>query len=108
VILAASFAVLILSPSVAQIGFAVAIGILLSAVVTARVLVPSLTVIAGRRAWWPGRVARESDALASEPDALPRKPPPPPSESDAPPPAGLPSKRPAIEPGPLPDEAIAA
>jgi RND superfamily putative drug exporter len=72
VILAASFAVLILSPSVAQLGFAVAIGILLSAVVTARVLIPSLTVIAGRAAWWPALASREPPA---QPSALPRIPP---------------------------------
>jgi len=89
VILAASFAVLILSPSVAQIGFAVAIGILLSAVVTARVLVPSLAVIAGRRAWWPGRVARKPAAPASKP-------------------AARPSELPRIEPDPRPEEALAA
>jgi RND superfamily putative drug exporter len=56
-ILAASFAVLMLSPSLAQVGFAVAVGILLSSVITARVLIPALTVIGGRRAWWPSRLA---------------------------------------------------
>jgi RND superfamily putative drug exporter len=54
VILAAAFGVLIISPSNAQIGFAVAAGVLVSALVTARVLVPALTVLAGRRGWWPG------------------------------------------------------
>jgi RND superfamily putative drug exporter len=62
-VLAASFAVLVISPSLAQIGFAVAAGILLSSMVTARVLIPSLAVIGGRRAWWPSKlrpVARRS------------------------------------------------
>jgi RND superfamily putative drug exporter len=58
IVLAASFGVLIISPSSGQIGFAIGFGILLSALLTARVLVPALTVLAGRRAWWPSRLAR--------------------------------------------------
>jgi putative drug exporter of the RND superfamily len=57
VVLAASFGVLVISPSSGQIGFAIGFGILLSALVTARVLVPALTVLAGRRGWWPSRLA---------------------------------------------------
>ena len=56
-VLAASFAVLIISPSLAQIGFAVAAGILLSSMVTARVLLPALAVVGGHRAWRPARLA---------------------------------------------------
>ena len=59
VVLGASFAVLILSPSLADVGFAIAIGILLSAIVTARVFIPALTVLVGRRAWWPSKLAKE-------------------------------------------------
>jgi RND superfamily putative drug exporter len=69
-ILAASFAVLMLSPSLAQVGFAVAVGILLSSVLTARVLIPALTVLGGRRAWWPSRLAppvRPTDVPRSTP-----------------------------------------
>jgi RND superfamily putative drug exporter len=62
VILAAAFGVLVISPSNAQIGFAVAAGVLLSALVTARTFVPSLTVLAGRRAWWPGALGRADTA----------------------------------------------
>jgi RND superfamily putative drug exporter len=58
IVLAASFGVLVISPSMADVGFAVAVGILLSAVVTARVFIPALTVVAGRRAWWPSRLGR--------------------------------------------------
>jgi RND superfamily putative drug exporter len=54
-VLSASFAVLMISPSLTQLAFAVAFGILLSSMVTARVLIPSLAVIGGRRAWWPSR-----------------------------------------------------
>lgn len=57
VVLAASFAALIVSPSLAQIGFAVTIGILISTFVLAWLLVPALTALAGRAAFWPGRVA---------------------------------------------------
>ncbi|HEV2785303.1 MAG TPA: MMPL family transporter, partial [Solirubrobacteraceae bacterium] len=57
IVLAASFGVLVISPSLSDIGFAVAAGILLSAVVTARLLIPALTVLAGRGAWWPSRLA---------------------------------------------------
>jgi RND superfamily putative drug exporter len=55
-VLAASFGVLVISPSLAQLGFAVALGILLSSMVTARVLIPALAVIGDRRAWWPSRL----------------------------------------------------
>jgi RND superfamily putative drug exporter len=55
-VLAASFAVLMISPSLAQVGFAVAAGILLSSMITARVLIPALAVIGGHRAWWPTRL----------------------------------------------------
>jgi putative drug exporter of the RND superfamily len=70
-ILAASFAILVLSPSLAQVGFAVAAGILLSSVVTARILIPALTVIGGRRAWWPSRLepARRAVRRPSSPAA---------------------------------------
>jgi len=58
-VLAASFGVLVISPSTGQIGFAIGFGILLSSLVTARVLVPALTVLAGRSGWWPSRLARD-------------------------------------------------
>ena len=58
IVLAAAFGVLVISPSNAQVGFAVGIGVLLSALVTARIFIPALTVLAGRGAWWPSRLAR--------------------------------------------------
>jgi RND superfamily putative drug exporter len=56
VILAGTFGVLVLSPMsfLAQIGFGVAIGILLSAFVMSAFLVPSITALLGHKAWWPG------------------------------------------------------
>jgi putative drug exporter of the RND superfamily len=57
-ILAGTFAALIASPLLSQTGFAVAIGVLLAAFVMAWVLVPSLTALLGRAAFWPGRTSR--------------------------------------------------
>src|SRR5215207_3496930 len=68
VVLAAAFGVLVISPSSGQIGFAVGIGVLLSALVTARVFIPALTVLAGRRGWWPGHLAADEEpASVAEP-----------------------------------------
>jgi putative drug exporter of the RND superfamily len=58
VILAGTFAALIASPLLSQTGFAVALGVLLAAFVMAWVLVPSLTALLGRKAFWPGRTSR--------------------------------------------------
>ncbi|MFJ2744324.1 MMPL family transporter [Streptomyces sp. NPDC087440] len=56
VILAGTFGVLVLAPNsmLQQMGFAVAFGILLTAFVMAILLVPTLTALLGRGAWWPG------------------------------------------------------
>jgi RND superfamily putative drug exporter len=60
VILAGTFAVLVLSPMsfLAQIGFGVAIGILLSAFVVSTFFVPAVTALVGHAAWWPGHADR--------------------------------------------------
>jgi RND superfamily putative drug exporter len=52
-VLATSFGLLMISPLIADIGFAVAAGVLLSAFINAVLLVPALTVLAGKAAWWP-------------------------------------------------------
>ncbi|MBW5486927.1 MMPL family transporter, partial [Streptomyces bambusae] len=56
-VLAASFAGLAVDPAPAtqQIGFATALGILLSAFVLSIVLVPALAALLGRALWWPVR-----------------------------------------------------
>ncbi|MFC9895554.1 MMPL family transporter [Nocardia sp. NPDC127579] len=58
IVLAATFAVLVTLPlvSLAQIGFAVAFGVLLDTLLVRSVLVPALTLIAGERVWWPARL----------------------------------------------------
>ncbi|MEU9030413.1 MMPL family transporter [Streptomyces sp. NPDC048383] len=54
-VLAASFGSLAVSPQpgTQQIGFATAVGILLSAFVLSIVLVPAVTALLGRSTWWP-------------------------------------------------------
>jgi RND superfamily putative drug exporter len=68
VVLAATFSALGVLPLVplAQIGFAVAFGVLLDTLVVRSLLVPAVTCLVGPRVWWPGRLAlvpdREEDA----------------------------------------------
>ena len=65
-VLAATFAVLATLPLVLliEIGFLVAFGVLLDALLVRSVLVPALTLLIGRRIWWPSRLSRP----AAEPD----------------------------------------
>ncbi|MFP3989648.1 MMPL family transporter [Streptomyces sp. E11-3] len=60
VVLAASFGSLAVTvnPSTQQVGFATALGIMLSAFVLAIVLVPALAALLGRGTWWPFRPGR--------------------------------------------------
>jgi RND superfamily putative drug exporter len=59
-ILAGTFATLTLLPleELVQIGATVAVGVLLDTFVVRALLVPSLTLLLGERAWWPGRARR--------------------------------------------------
>jgi RND superfamily putative drug exporter len=59
VILAGTFGALLISgvPFFVQIGFAVTLGILVVAFVVSMLLVPAVSALAGRAAWWPGRPA---------------------------------------------------
>ncbi len=56
IILAGTFTALLLTgiASLMQIGFAVSSGIAIAALVMATLLVPSVTTLLGRWAWWPG------------------------------------------------------
>jgi RND superfamily putative drug exporter len=58
ILLAAVFAVLGVLPLVvlAQLGLVVCIGVLLDTLVVRTMLVPSITLILGRRFWWPKRI----------------------------------------------------
>jgi RND superfamily putative drug exporter len=56
VILAGSFAVLMLAGNslLAEMGFAIAFGILVAAFAMATLFTPALTALIGHVAWWPG------------------------------------------------------
>lgn len=69
VVLAATFAVLMVLPlvSMTQLGFIVAFGVLLDALLVRTVLVPALTFELGSRIWWPSRfVAIETGMSAGQ------------------------------------------
>ena len=77
-VLAGTFAVLATMPVVAfaEIGFAVALGVMLDTLVVRLVLVTALNLDIGGRMWWPSRLARDDRALseraeASEPTGRP-------------------------------------
>jgi putative drug exporter of the RND superfamily len=67
-VLAGTFAMLGTLPMVmfAEIGFAVALGVLLDTIVVRSVLVTALTLDIGRFMWWPGRLAGRRDVEAAE------------------------------------------
>jgi RND superfamily putative drug exporter len=48
-----------------EMGFAMALGILIASLIVSSVLVPAITALAGRYAWWPSRAARERRAVAA-------------------------------------------
>jgi putative drug exporter of the RND superfamily len=71
-VLAGTFAVLATIPVVAfaEIGFAVALGIILDTMVVRSVLVTALNLDIGSRIWWPSALARKPDVEVGElPDA---------------------------------------
>ena len=62
IILAGTFAALMPLPlrDLVQLGFAVAIGVLLDTFVVRTVMVPAIVLLLGRRNWWRSRVEMES------------------------------------------------
>jgi RND superfamily putative drug exporter len=68
-VLAGTFAVLGTLPLVflAELGFAVALGVLLDTIVVRSVLVTALNLDIGRHIWWPSALAKKADV---EPDEL--------------------------------------
>ncbi|MGH3069318.1 MAG: MMPL family transporter [Streptosporangiaceae bacterium] len=75
-VLAGTFATLGTLPLVilTEIGFTVALGVLLDTLVVRSVLVTALTLDIGRHMWWPSRLAarREADTAATPPGELSR------------------------------------
>ena len=67
-VLAGTFAALATLPLVAfaEIGFAVAFGVLLDTLVVRSVLVTALNLDIGRWMWWPSRLARAHDVEPAE------------------------------------------
>lgn len=63
VVLAATFAVLGVIPLVvlAELGFSVALGVLLDTIIVRSLLVPALALDVGKRIWWPSSLARAGD-----------------------------------------------
>jgi RND superfamily putative drug exporter len=73
-VLAGTFSVLATMPVVAfaEIGFAVALGVLLDTLVVRSVLVTALNLDLGGRMWWPSRLARDDAALDAAAEAAER------------------------------------
>jgi len=76
-VLAGTFAVLGTLPVtfLTELGFAVALGVLLDTIVVRSVLVTALNLDLGRWVWWPSRLARqpspEAEIVGDEPAAVP-------------------------------------
>jgi len=75
-VLAGTFAVLATMPLVgfAEIGFAVALGVLLDTLVVRSVLVTALNLDIGDRMWWPGKLSRRLAGGGQERDAAEHEP----------------------------------
>jgi RND superfamily putative drug exporter len=71
IVLAATFAVLGVLPLVflAELGFAVAFGVLLDTIVVRSLLVPSIVHLLGPKTWWPSKLQHERKDF----EALPSK-----------------------------------
>ncbi|MDQ1010879.1 RND superfamily putative drug exporter [Streptomyces sp. V4I23] len=70
-VLAATFAVLMNLPLVAlvEMGFVVAVGVLLDTFLVRTYLVTSASVLLGRRVWWPGALSRRPGVAPMAPEA---------------------------------------
>ena len=67
IVLAATFGVLGVLPLVflAELGFAVAFGVLLDTIVVRSLLVPALVRLLGQKIWWPSKLSKTTEAVHS-------------------------------------------
>jgi putative drug exporter of the RND superfamily len=70
-VLAGTFAMLGTLPLVefTEIGFAVALGVLLDTIIVRSVLVTALTLDIGRHIWWPSALARHEQSRLANPES---------------------------------------
>ena len=70
--LAATFAALVLEPTVylTEVGTAVAIGVLLDTLLVRTVLVPAALLTIGERVWWPTRPGHQTAAVTADREAV--------------------------------------
>jgi len=68
IVMAGTFAALAQLPdvSVAEVGIAVAIGVLLDTLLVRTVLVPASLLIIGERAWWPMPLPKGTDSSSAD------------------------------------------
>ncbi|MBU3673827.1 MAG: MMPL family transporter [Solirubrobacteraceae bacterium] len=73
IVLAGTFAVLGVLPLafLTQIGFAVAVGVLIDTFIVRSTLVPALVLEIGRKIWWPSKLSHEGDPGGPAPEAEP-------------------------------------
>jgi len=78
IVLAATFAVLLLAPYVAfvEIGFVVAVGVLIDTLLVRSVLVPALALDVGSRFWWPSAPVASGVPVVSAGPTVPVDPEP--------------------------------
>ena len=76
IILAGTFATLVVAPMqlMVQVGVAVAIGILLDTFIVRALLVPAIATLVGRWNWWPSKLGRKGPGTATEPTGLSPEP----------------------------------
>ncbi|MGW4028962.1 MMPL family transporter [Streptomyces sp. NPDC004838] len=93
IVLAATFAVLMSLPLVVtvELGFLVAVGVLLDTFLVRTYLVTSASVLLGRAVWWPGKLSRPGTTKAA------------PAREGKPAPAAERATEPAADPAPTPD-----
>ncbi len=73
IVLAGTFAILGTLPLIflTELGFAIAIGVLIDTFIVRSTLVPAIVLDLGKRVWWPSRVAHEGEPGEHMPEAEP-------------------------------------